>query len=82
MKCSEDFQGPPRTEQGLTSPTGEVGLARPYKGTTILVTVGEEGFEHEGILYRSLSAVAKAVTGSHCSGHRFFGLTNSKGRAV
>ena len=57
-------------------------LARPYKGSTILVTVGEEGFEHEGTLYRSLSAVAKAVTGSHCSGHRFFGLTNSKGRAV
>ena len=57
-------------------------LARPYKGTTILVTVGEEGFEHEGTLYRSLSAVAKAITGSHCSGHRFFGLTNSKGRAV
>ncbi len=56
-------------------------LARPYKGTTILVTVREEGFEHEGALYRSLSAVAKAVTGSHWSGHRFFGLTK-KGRTV
>ncbi len=55
-------------------------LARPYKGTTILVTVREEGFEYEGTLYRSLSGVAKAVTGSHWSGHLFFGL-HKKGRA-
>ena len=35
----------------------------------------EHGFAFEGKTYRSLSAVAKAVTGSHCSGHFFFGLT-------
>jgi len=49
-------------------------LTRPYKGRTITVTVRDDGFEHEGEVYRSLSAVAKAVTGSHWSGNLFFGL--------
>ena len=34
-----------------------------------------KGFEYDGEVYRSLSAVAKAVTGSHWNGHLFFGLT-------
>ena len=46
------------------------------KGKAVLqVEVLEHGFAFEGKTYRSLSAVAKAVTGSHCSGHFFFGLT-------
>ena len=52
-------------------------LTRPYKGQTITVTVLDNGFEHEGEVYRSLSAVAKAITGSHWNGNYFFGL---KGR--
>ena len=52
-------------------------LTRPYKGRTITVTVLDSGFEHEGEVYRSLSAVAKAITGSHWNGNYFFGL---KGR--
>ena len=52
-------------------------LTRPYKGRTITVTVLDNGFEFEGDVYRSLSAVAKAVTGSHWNGRYFFGL---KGR--
>ena len=50
-------------------------LTRRYKGRTLQVEVLEHGFAFEGNTYRSLSAVAKAVTGSHCSGHFFFGLT-------
>ena len=50
-------------------------LARRYKGRTLQVEVLDHGFACEGQVYRSLSAVAKAVTGSHCSGHFFFGLT-------
>ena len=50
-------------------------LTRRYKGRTLQVEVLEHGFALEGKTYRSLSAVAKAVTGSHCSGHFFFGLT-------
>jgi hypothetical protein len=50
-------------------------LTRCYKGRTLQVEVLEHGFACDGQAYRSLSAVAKAVTGSHCSGHFFFGLT-------
>ena len=49
-------------------------LTRPYKGTTVQVRVLEHGLLYEGTIYPSLSAVAKAVTGSHCSGYRFFRL--------
>jgi hypothetical protein len=50
-------------------------LTRRYKGRTLQVEVLDHGFACEGQVYRSLSAVAKAVTGSHCSGHFFLGLT-------
>ena len=49
-------------------------LVREYKGRKIVVNVTKNGFEFEGERYRSLSAIAKAVTGSHWSGHRFFGI--------
>lgn len=49
-------------------------LTRKYQGTVIEVTVLPKGFEWEGQIYRSLSAVATAVTGSHWNGNLFFGL--------
>jgi hypothetical protein len=49
-------------------------LTRQYKGRLVQVLVREKGFEYEGTVYRSLSAVAHAVTGSHWSGHLFFNL--------
>jgi len=51
-------------------------LTRRYEGRTLQVEVLEHGFAFDGKSYRSLSAVAKTVTGSHCSGHFFFGLTH------
>ena len=55
-------------------------LTRRYKGRTLQVEVLKHGFRFDGRTYRSLSAVAKAVTGSHCSGHFFFGLTEKGGK--
>jgi hypothetical protein len=55
-------------------PPGTI-LTRPYKGETLQVRVLRHGVEFEGTVYPSLSAVAKAITGSHCSGHLFFRLT-------
>jgi hypothetical protein len=52
-------------------------LKRAYKGRTVSVTVLDEGFEYGGETYRSLTAVARAVTGSHWNGYLFFGLTRS-----
>jgi len=49
-------------------------LTREYRGRTIAVTVLDEGFECEGKVYRSLSAVARAVTGTRWNGLLFFGL--------
>jgi hypothetical protein len=49
-------------------------LTRRYKGRTLQVEVLEHGFAYDGQVFRSLSAVAKAVTGSHCNGYLFFRL--------
>ncbi len=64
------FAGDPRLPAPGTT------LTRVYKGRTVKVRVLPEGFEWEGRRYRSLSAVAKAITGSHCSGYTFFELTD------
>jgi hypothetical protein len=50
-------------------------LRREHKGVEHVVTVLASGFEHEGKTYRSLSAVAAAITGSKWNGFLFFGLT-------
>lgn len=50
-------------------------LTREFKGTEHRVTVLTNGFEHNGTVYRSLSAIAKVITGSHWNGFLFFGLT-------
>jgi hypothetical protein len=56
----------------LPAPGGAI--VRKYKGRAVRVLVTEDGFEYEGERYKSLTAVAKAVSGSHCNGFRFFGL--------
>ena len=53
-------------------------ITRKYKGRTLLVTVLADGFEFEGQRYRSLTAVAKAITGSHMNGFRFFALEDRR----
>jgi hypothetical protein len=55
-------------------------LARRYKGRMVQVRVLRNGFEYEGSTYPSLSAVAKAITGSHCNGFLFFRLARQGGR--
>jgi hypothetical protein len=47
-------------------------LTRWYKGQTLKVQVLRHGFEYDGQVYKSLSATAKAITGSHTSGYLFF----------
>ena len=49
-------------------------ITREYKGETIQVMVLPKGFEYEGEIYKTLSAVAKAITGSHWNGFHFFNL--------
>ena len=50
-------------------------LVREWHGITHTVVVLENGVEWRGKCYRSLSVVAREITGAHWSGPRFFGLT-------
>ena len=62
---------PHRAQGDRLPPPGTI-LCRPYKGQVVHVKVLRDGFAFEGKLYQTLSAVAKAITGSHCSGYLFF----------
>jgi hypothetical protein len=55
------------------APPGTV-ITRRYKSDVLQVKVLPHGFEYEGEVYKSMSAVAKKVTGSHCNGFLFFDL--------
>lgn len=50
-------------------------LVREWNGRTYRVEVTDKGYVLDGATYRSLSAVAKRITGTAWSGPRFFGLT-------
>ena len=52
-------------------PPGTI-LTRPYKGQLVQVQVPNDGFAYAGNVYPSLSAVAKAITGTHTNGYHFF----------
>jgi hypothetical protein len=53
-------------------------LVRTWQGRTHSVTVCENGFDYDGRRYRSLSQVAREITGTQWSGPRFFGLRSAK----
>jgi len=61
-------------DPGLVLKAGTT-LVRQWRGHTHTVLVHTDGFEHEGQLYRSLTAIAERITEAHWSGPRFFGLT-------
>ena len=49
-------------------------LVREYRGRRHIVTTLHDGFDWQGMTYRSLSAIARAITGTAWSGPRFFAL--------
>ncbi|WP_338873611.1 DUF2924 domain-containing protein [Myxococcus stipitatus] len=62
-------------------PPGTV-LTRVYRGTELRVTVREGSFEYEGKLHRSLSSIARQVTGTTWNGFTFFGLNEGNSKEV
>jgi hypothetical protein len=68
-----------RIEDSSRVPLPGTVITRRYKGRLVQVKVVTGGFEFEGELFKSLSAVAKQVTGSHWNGYKFFNLTNEGG---
>lgn len=55
-------------------------LLREWNGVSHVVDVADDGYLWRGTHYRSLSAIARAITGAHWSGPRFFGLQVRAGR--
>lgn len=80
MISSAEF-GLPGTDRKVSPVTVKPGthLVREWNGQTHSVLVHADGVEWRGQKYRSLSVVAREITGAHWSGPRFFGLTSKKG---
>jgi hypothetical protein len=55
-------------------------LIREWQGTDHEVTVVEDGFSYRGRPYRSLSAIARSITGTRWNGPLFFGLRSTQGQ--
>ena len=55
-------------------PSVGTAITRQYKGRSIRVLVQADGLEFEGERYKTLTAVAEHITGSHINGYRFFSL--------
>jgi hypothetical protein len=66
-----------RTMTASTLKRGTV-LTREWRGSLHRVQVLDNGFAHAGRVYRSLSEIARTITGTHWSGPRFFGLTGGR----
>jgi hypothetical protein len=62
----------PKADKRLPMP-GTI-LTREYKGRVLQVEVLDDGFAFEGERFKSLTSVAKKVTGAHWNGYLFFGM--------
>jgi Protein of unknown function (DUF2924) len=71
----------PQTREGVSLKVGAL-LVREWKGQLERVMILEEGFAWNGQTFRSLSQIAKAMTGTDWNGHRFFGLRQGKTSAA
>ncbi len=49
-------------------------ITKEYKGVTVQVKILETGFEFNNRIYKSLSSIAKEVTGAHWNGYLFFNM--------
>jgi hypothetical protein len=53
-------------------------ITRRWRGRDLEMRVLEDGFELDGLVHKTLSAAAKAVTGAHWNGKLFWGLVGRK----
>ena len=71
--------GPTRTRRAIRkdpkAPLVGTTLIRHWRGQELRVEVRDHGFEWDGTIYKSLTAVARAITGSAWNGRLFFNLT-------
>ena len=72
-------RGAAKVDPGATLPVG-ARLAREWQGRVQEVEVIEGGYQWDGRTWLSLSAVARAITGTRWNGPRFFGLREGPSR--
>jgi hypothetical protein len=78
---AEDLDGgdPSRRRQPAKDrPIAGTRLIREFQGVEHCVTVRDDDFEYQGRPYKSLSAIARAITGTRWNGLIFFGLKNQR----
>lgn len=66
-----------QNRRGTDTPVPGTRFIREWNGDRYEVTVTRDGFDFQGRTFRSLSAIAKVITGTHWNGRAFFGLGKS-----
>ena len=81
-RLGEELDGGDRKKRGMRldrdRPITGTRLLREWQGTEQIITVTANGFEWQGRPYASLSAIARAITGTRWNGWVFFGLKNHR----
>jgi hypothetical protein len=77
------LRGGKTTSQPTAIPLPRAGtiLVREWRGVTHHVTITQDGFLWNGKSHQSLSAIARAITGTKWNGPRFFGMRKVQGGA-
>jgi len=78
---ADEVEGHARRKHQINDPRNPVAgtkLLREWDGIEHTVTVLKDGFDWQGHKFKSLSAVARAITGTRWNGYRFFGLRERK----
>lgn len=80
---ADELEGKPTKRRSLIAkerPVGGTVLIREWQGIEHCVTVRQDQFEYQGRPYKSLSSVARLITGTRWNGWVFFGLKNQAKR--
>ena len=81
-RLGEELDGGDKKKRGIRldrdRPITGTRLLREWQGVEYIVTVTADGFEWQGRPYKSLSAIASAITGTRWNGWVFFGLKNHR----
>ena len=78
---ADEVEGVSRQKSQIADPRNPVAgtrLVRDWNGVTHTVTVLTDGFDWQGRKFKSLSAIAREITGTRWNGYRFFGLREIK----
>ena len=79
-RLARSLKGPGGSSEKILRPKVKIGsrIFREWRGDTHEVVVTKYGFEYRRASYRSLSEIARKITGTRWSGPAFFGLNASK----